>query len=623
MGSQWALFMPSVVHDPLRTLQHRENIHRGGSHVPSKRVETIYSGRHKVCGWVNYVEVHRSLMKWFVMLIALFLFTMPYVEFSHQPTLDEPYKTTFSHDAADDEFRPIANVTVAEEEGLVVQTGTKTVSNTEWNVYRVTLGEDGQTTVHFDGSSSHDPDHANETDPGVASYEWKVLFDAPYGDDDFDLEGHTFSYSSDDEGNESVGFWSYNFANVTVDSAGTTENQIRIELITYDTVGKFSQKFRMYFVVEPNGFSDQEPEFQFDMTLNGTTVTSETIFVNGSLITGSENGDVYAEVAFFGENFNASAITKYNLAEQNLWARTHALSDGDTFSLSLSVESMYSNSSVNQYVFIKTYEGEDPNEGWNTVHWLEFTLAACHGLVAPEAAIEAGGEFVLDGDRNCQWAGAWSYNPVTDEWAPPEPQHEATFSLNIPVETEVMEDDFVFINGTVLTSTHEETYIEVAFENSSFEASAVEKYELHLIHLWNRSDGLSVGDNFSLGLSVESLRGNITMAYNVHVRAFVYDHDDQQMFTYEDMFGIVVPYLDTDEDGTADELDAFPTDPSETLDSDGDGVGDNSDAYPNDPSSWEMTDEGGNSNESLPGFEFWLLLFALFLATRVQRKLTL
>ncbi len=43
-----------------------------------------------------------------------------------------------------------------------------------------------------------------------------------------------------------------------------------------------------------------------------------------------------------------------------------------------------------------------------------------------------------------------------------------------------MEVDFFFINGTILTSTHDETYIEVAFENSSFEASSVEKYDLRL-----------------------------------------------------------------------------------------------------------------------------------------------
>ncbi len=558
-------------------------------------------------------------MQKLAVLFALLLFSTACSEFSQNSTLDDSHQIRFSHDAQDDEFPPVANATVAEEEGAIVQIGTKTVSNTEWNVYRVTLGDDGETIVNFDASGSYDEDHANETDAGIATYEWKVLFDAPYGDDSFDLDGHTFTQSE-----ASGGLWSYSFANVTVDSTGTTENQIRIELITYDTAGKFSEKFRMYFVVVPLGFGDQEPEFQFDMTLNGTTVTSDTIFVNGSLVSGSENGEVYVEVAFFEEDFSAPAVAKYNLAVERLWARSDALSDGDAFSLTLSVAEMYSNTSNNQYVYIKTYEGTYPYEAWATIHWFEFTLAACQGLVAPEAAIEAGGEFILDENGICQWDGAWTYDSVMDAWEEPEPQYEATFSLDIPVEAEVMEDDFLFINGTILSSTQEETYVEVAFENSSFEASAVEKYDLRLIHLWNRSDGLSVQSPFSLGLSVESLRGNITMSYTVYVQAYVYDAQDQKILTDEDSFEIVVPYLDTDGDGIADDFDDFPTDATETVDSDGDGVGDNSDVYPNDPSFWEeVSDENSESNASLPGFESWLLIFALILATRFQRKLTL
>jgi len=558
-------------------------------------------------------------MQKFALLIAVLLFSTASSEFSQNSSLDESQQIRFSHDAQDDEFRPDANVTVAEEEGAIEQTGTKTVSNTEWNVYKVTLGEDGETIVNFDASGSSDDDHANETDAGITSYEWKVLFDAPYGDDSFDLDGHTFTQSA-----ASGGLWSYSFANVTVDSTGTTENQIRIELVVYDTAGKSSEIYRMYFVVEPFGFGDQEPEFQFDMTLNGTTVTSDTILVNGSLVSGSENGDVYVEVAFFEENFSAPAVAKYNLQMESLWARSDSLSDGDAFSLTLSVEEMYTNMSNNQYVYIKTYEGASPDEMWVNIHWFEFTLAACQGLVAPEAAIEAGGEFILDENGFCQWDGAWTYDPVMDAWEEPEPQYEATFSLDIPVEAEAMEDDFFYTNGTILSSTQEETYIEVAFNNSSFEASAVEKYDLRLIHLWNRSDGLPVQSPFSLGLSVESLRGNITMSYTVYVQAYVYDAQDQRIVTDEDSFEIVVPYLDTDGDGIADDFDDFPTDATETIDSDGDGVGDNSDVYPNDPSFWEeMSDADSESNTSLPGFESWLLIFALILATRFQRKLTL
>jgi len=558
-------------------------------------------------------------MQKFALLIAVLLFSTACSEFSQHSSLNESHQIRFSHDAQDDEFHPVANATVAEEEGAIEQTGTKTVSNTEWNVYKVTLGEDGETIVNFDASDSSDDDHSNETDAGIVTYEWNVLFDAPYGDENFDLDGHTFTQSA-----ASNGMWSYNFKNVTVDSTGTTENQIRIELVVHDTAGKFSEKFRMYFVVVPLGFGDQEPEFQFDMTLNGTTVTSDTILVNGSLISGSENGDVYVEVAFFEENFSANSVKKYEMSLNGLWAKSDGLGDQESFALSLTLDGKYSNISRDQRIFIKIYEGEFPDERWVTIHWFEFTLAACQGLVAPEAAIEAGGEFILDENGICQWDGAWTYDPVKDAWEEPEAQYEATFSLDIPVEAEVMEDDFFYINGTILSSTQEETYIEVAFNNSSFEASAVEKYNLRLIHLWNRSEGLPVQSPFSLGLSVESLRGNITMSTTVYVQAYVYDAQEQKILTDEDSFEIVVPYLDTDGDGIADGFDDFPTDATETVDSDGDGVGDNSDVYPNDPSFWEeVSDEDSESNTSLPGFESWLLIFALILATRFQRKLTL
>ncbi len=51
-------------------------------------------------------------------------------------------------------------------------------------------------------------------------------------------------------------------------------------------------------------------------------------------------------------------------------------------------------------------------------------------------------------------------------------------------------------------------------------------------------------------------------------------------------------YLDTDGDGVADNLDAFPTDATESIDSDGDGVGDNSDAFALDAS--ESLDSDGD-----------------------------
>ena len=51
--------------------------------------------------------------------------------------------------------------------------------------------------------------------------------------------------------------------------------------------------------------------------------------------------------------------------------------------------------------------------------------------------------------------------------------------------------------------------------------------------------------------------------------------------------------VDSDNDGVADEFDAFPNDPYETDDSDLDGVGDLADAFPDDPFETIDTDSDG------------------------------
>ena len=56
--------------------------------------------------------------------------------------------------------------------------------------------------------------------------------------------------------------------------------------------------------------------------------------------------------------------------------------------------------------------------------------------------------------------------------------------------------------------------------------------------------------------------------------------------------------IDSDDDGVADDEDAFPNDPNESADSDGDGVGDNGDAFPNDPNESVDSDGDGVGNNA-------------------------
>ena len=330
--------------------------------------------------------------------------------------------TVETNDVYADEFRPEAAATIdmrTEYEDNVQYIGTKTVSGQEWDVNRIILqgeGDDAELVINFDASNSSDRD-ALEGDPssGIETYQWKVLFDAPYGDDSFDLDGHTFTQTS-----ASQGAWSYRFQNVTVDDTGTTENQIRIELVVYDSAGKLSERHRMYFVVVPEGFGDAEPVVQWEqVNLNSSRVDTDTITISGTVLSGAEDGDVSVEAAFDEAAFGASSVMKYNLSELDLWGKSTDLGDNDNFEITLSLSSLYTNTSTAQRVFIKYYEGDFPNERWVTIKWIEINLPACQGLEPNPDAEAAGGEFILDANGDCQWDGAWTYDPVTGEWSAP------------------------------------------------------------------------------------------------------------------------------------------------------------------------------------------------------------
>ncbi len=213
--------------------------------------------------------------------------------------------------------------------------------------------------------------------------------------------------------------FAYTFSNLTTDATGASNTEIRIELVVFDGADKFSEKHRMYFVVVPNDFGDDEPDVDINFDLNNSRVTTPTITVSGTVLSGAESqNDVYVEIAFMEDSFTASAIEKFNMENDETWAKTKVgLGDGDTFSLTLSLEDLYTNKSVSQRVFIRIYEGQAPDERHVIVKWQEFQLAACQGVDAPPEAEAAGGEFVfINGE--CEWSGAWTL--VDGNWSQPQ-----------------------------------------------------------------------------------------------------------------------------------------------------------------------------------------------------------
>ncbi len=334
--------------------------------------------------------------------------------------------TVETNDVFADEARPTADAQIDMRQEYMDQVefiGTNTIQSKEWDVHRIILDASGEVTIYLDASNSSDEDALEGN--GIERYEWKVLFDAPYDDEDFDIEGHSFTQTA-----ASDGLFAYTFRNQTADTSGASTTQIRIELVVYDGADKFSEKHRMYFEVVPDGFGDQEPDVDIDDTFDGICpdpencrIDSDTITISGEVNSGAEENqkDIFVEVSFMIDSFNASAFDKFQYEQDGLWKKSDGLGDLDTFALTLSLEGMYSNKSLSQLIYVKIYEGEAPNERFISYELLEISLPACQGLEADLEAEAAGGEFVLDADGNCQWSGAWTFKD--GNWTAPQTEN--------------------------------------------------------------------------------------------------------------------------------------------------------------------------------------------------------
>tara|TARA_B100001115_G_scaffold89468_1_gene65846 strand:+ start:881 stop:2587 length:1707 start_codon:yes stop_codon:yes gene_type:complete len=534
---------------------------------------------------------------------------------------------------ATDEYTPYANITMGSNQAIaanIAHSGTKNVAGQDWDVYRFTLDSTGQLNVQFDGSNSYDPDATSGN--GIDTYEWNIFFDKPYDDNSFSLEGHTFS-----EPASSNGLFSYSFQNVTVSEDGTQEQEIRMELRVYDAAGKFSEKFRMYFVVLPEGSTDQPPEFQFDMSANMTSTDQDFFYINGTLVSGSETGQVSVEGAFSMDDFDKNALEKYTLVVDGLFVRSSQLSDADTFSMQLAIDGLYTNLSETVYVYIKTYEGD--NQRWVTYHWFEITLLACQGLVAPQGAIDAGGEFILDEDGECQWEGAWTYDSQTGQWEAPAPEVSIDFEPTSVQNNISPTTNHFLINGTISSTTVEEVFIEVTFDYIYLTTlETVTAYALDL-GLWNGSSGLSEGETFSLGLMLDPIRSNVTFYETVYIYAYTITENNTILSLETITFSIPVINFPPIENNT-NESEENLTNPQVPPDLPELNISD----YVSHCDGWESftieqinqvisgsdcpeVDDSGSveddesEEESMPGFEAWLLILALLFAVSFRRKL--
>jgi hypothetical protein len=274
-----------------------------------------------------------------------------------------------TNDILADESDPIANVTV-EEHPLYPDSledhGTKTSSGTDWPVYLAKLSASGDVKVKFDACGSADPDAA-EGESGITIYTWKVYQDYPWNNPSNDYDGHTFERTA------AMGCdWTYTFYNQTADPSGFADNPIRIELTVDDRAGRDSEKVKLYFVVVPEDYGDDAPTWSIDSPLSGSTQNGDYVYINGSVLSGSENDDVQIEVSLDPSILNASLTEKLQNINDGNYATQNGLGDGDGFSLQLKLEDLFTNESQTKTIYLKIVEGN--GQTWTLYHQIDINL---------------------------------------------------------------------------------------------------------------------------------------------------------------------------------------------------------------------------------------------------------
>ena len=101
-------------------------------------------------------------------------------------------------------------------------------------------------------------------------------------------------------------------------------------------------------------YESDEPNIQLEIDSSGV---EQYAYVNGTVLSGAgEEDDVVVEIAFVEEYFNTSAADKYYNMQNDSLDRVMEISDGDTFALTLSIESLMGNASYSRTIYIKIEE---------------------------------------------------------------------------------------------------------------------------------------------------------------------------------------------------------------------------------------------------------------------------
>ena len=303
--------------------------------------------------------------------------------------------TLETNDNKADEFNPMPEYSIIdrlEYRGQIEPNGLRNTSDGKsWPIHLVRLSQTGDLNVHFDASNSSDADETDPNENGIKTYIWTVYLDTP-----FNAPGGAPANGKETMVSSMVSHtFTHRFENITVDpSTGFAAPNIRIELKVIDHADVPSlqnETYKMYFTVVGEGYGDAEPEVEFTSPTQGSSQTSDTLYVNGSVLSGSENEDVKVEVALTQDTLEASASEKYALRLQGEYDASTPLGDSESFSLELDIGDLYDANGTPLTVWIKIVEGD--GDRWTIYKQIDVNL------VPREAG---GGEVDCDEDPDAE-----------------------------------------------------------------------------------------------------------------------------------------------------------------------------------------------------------------------------
>ena len=356
--------------------------------------------------------------------------------------------TVETNDANADAYNPIADAFVVIKDSYadnIKLVGTCSIQD-NYPKYEIILNEFGQIPIEFNASNSSDPDALEGS--GIERYEWEVTFDKPW-DDPISLNANTeIKYEA------SQGIWTYTFGGNGVDENGEsyagrnltfnpqTEapiQPIKVKLTVYDKSGKWDDDMEFCFDVKPQGFGDEPPVIDYTNWGDRVGYTDSFFNLSGFIVSGSDEMDTFVEITTNESLFDEPVLLTRERAKASgeLAVITNGIGTGDSFELSLNIDSFHSNVSKDVEIYIRVYEfdpAKDTEKRWVVEQQLNpldpnyvqlyspnsitLTLPICRGVDVPAEVLlnDPTGRWVFVSGE-CQWEG--DYSLVDGEWIAP------------------------------------------------------------------------------------------------------------------------------------------------------------------------------------------------------------